>query len=565
MGDSKTAEERKQKEKNFIDAVKIQLAFGRKFKSIVELRKFAERHGLKDIKDTDLQELVETTIVQRARTIASSEATDNTGKFKRIKNLYENQPSLNQRDSERVKKQQYSTPAPYAFLGYLYSHYNVEDVINVDGSLYAKQGTSYPTRIILINGRRKYDPEHKVFPPVEKDAKAEAVKDYDELYKRIEDDILRERGVQKEPLGLSNRERSSDVPRDSLRQKERSGNGVTNNKEYGSGPDGGISDLGTGGSDERPMGETERTSSKHMGDNAELESGRDSDFVADRGTGSASSRLDNGGRVPEGTIARNANETSNERGAGGDRKLQGEQGRSSSSVQRTFPSREGNGLGVKKEESPKRELSTEKVKYVPQSNNPYSLNSVVPADPARATKKALEKIGDVDGFLVEELGYKYAKIQYIDTFKYDENANPVKKYDDLNSIIDSLESKLKDIEQKYGFNRKSNINEIKSAIGTETAEGDDSRGMEGVPEGDSVRISGRKRVLSDYKKTALSLAAAQRAKEYLLERFNNIRLKYGLEEGDWASKEQVERIFNGGSILKQIQKMLRKAESFPKM
>lgn len=544
VGDSKTAEERKMAEKKFIDVVNIKLAFKDKFNGIVELRKIAERVGLKDIKDTDLQELAETAIVKRARSIAASEATDNEGKFKRILNLYENQPSLNQRDSERVMKQQYSTPAPYAFLadmyvkgngkviesalepsagngmltiglpmdkvhvndidaqrlanlrrqgfknvtsqdgtqpfadknvdvvvtnppfgsatpkeydgykisslegqmainalesmkddgraaiiiggkteyakngslnpkdkaflGYLYSHYNVEDVINVDGSLYAKQGTSYPTRIILINGRRNYDPEHKVFPPVEKEARAEAVKDYDELYKRIEDDILRKRGVQKEPLGLSNRERVSDVSGDSLRQKERGGNGVTNNKEHGSGPDGFISDLGTGGSDERPMGETERTPSEHMGDNAELESGRDSDFGADRGTGSASSRLDNGGRVPEGSVARNANETSNERGAGGDRKQQGGQGRSSSSVQRTVPPREGNGLGVKKEESPKRELSTEKVKYVPQSNNPFSLNSVIPADQARATKKALEKIGDVDSFLVDELGYNDA-------------------------------------------------------------------------------------------------------------------------------------------------------------
>lgn len=544
VGDSKSAEERKMAEKKFIDVVNLQLGFKHKFNGIVELRKIAERVGLKDIKDTDLQELAETAIVKRTRGIASSESTNNAEKFKRIKTLYENQPSLNQRDSERVMKQQYSTPAPYAFLadmyvkgngkvidsalepsagngmltiglpmdkvhvndidaqrlanlrrqgfknvtsqdgtqpfadkdvdvvvtnppfgsatpkeydgykisslegqmainalesmkddgraaiiiggkteyakngslnpkdkaflGYLYSHYNVEDVINVDGSLYAKQGTSYPTRIILINGRRKYDPEHKVFPPVEKDARAEAVKDYDELYKRIEDDILRERGVQREPLGLSDRERISDVSGDSLRQKERGGNGVTNNKEHGSGPDGFISDLGTGGSDERPMGETERTPSEHMGDNAELESGRDSDFGADGGTGSASSRLDNGGRVPEGSVARNANETSNERGTGGDRKQQGGQGRSSSSVQRTVPPREGNGLGVKKEESPKRELSTEKVKYVPQSNNPFSLNSVIPADQARATKKALEKIGDVDSFLVDELGYNDA-------------------------------------------------------------------------------------------------------------------------------------------------------------
>lgn len=544
VGDSKDAEERKMAEKKFIDTVNIKLGFKHKFNGIVELRKIAERVGLKDIKDTDLQELTETAIVKRARGIASSESTNDAEKFKRIKTLYENQPSLNQRDSERVMKQQYSTPAPYAFLadmyvkgngkviesalepsagngmltiglpmdkvhvndidaqrlanlrrqgfknvtsqdgtqpfadkdvdvvvtnppfgsatpkeydgykisslegqmainalesmkddgraaiiiggkteyakngslnpkdkaflGYLYSHYNVEDVINVDGSLYTKQGTSYPTRIILINGRRNYDPEHKVFPPIEKDARAEAVKDYDELYKRIEDDILRKRGLQKESLGLSDRERISDVSGDSLRQKERGGNGVTNNKEHGSGPDGVISDLGTRGSDERPMGETERTPSEHMGDNTELESGRDSDFGADRGTGSASSRLDNGGRVPKGSVDRNANETSNERGAGGDRKQQGGQGRSSSSVQRSVPPREGNGLGVKKEESPKRELSTEKVKYVPQSNNPFSLNSVIPADQARATKKALEKIGDVDSFLVDELGYNDA-------------------------------------------------------------------------------------------------------------------------------------------------------------
>lgn len=544
VGDSKSAEQRKVSEKRFMDRVNTRLGFGQKINGIVELRKMADECGLKDVKDTDLQELAETAIVQRARGIASSESTNNAEKFKRIKKLYENQPSLNQRDSERVMKQQYSTPAPYAyladvyvkgngkeiesalepsagngmltiglpmdkvhvndidaqrlenlrrqgfknvtsqdgtqpfadkdvdvvvtnppfgsatpkeydgykisslegqmainalesmkddgraaiiiggkteyakngslnpkdkaFLGYLYSHYNVEDVINVDGSLYTKQGTSYPTRIILINGRRNYDPEHKVFPPVEKDARAEAVKDYDELYKRIEDDILRKRGLQKEPLGLSDRERISDVSGDSLRQKERGGNGVTNNKEHGSGPDGVISDLGTRGSDERPMGETERTPSEHMGDNTELESGRDSDIGADRGTGSASSKLDNGGRVPKGSVDRNANETSNERGAGGDRKQQGGQGRSSSSVQRSVPPREGNGLGVKKEESPKRELSTEKVKYVPQSNNPFSLNSVIPADQARATKKALEKIGDVDSFLVDELGYNDA-------------------------------------------------------------------------------------------------------------------------------------------------------------
>ncbi len=72
VGDSKSAEERKLAEKKFIDTVNLQLAFGRKFKSIVGLRKTAERLGLKDIKDTDLQELAETAIVQRARGISSA-------------------------------------------------------------------------------------------------------------------------------------------------------------------------------------------------------------------------------------------------------------------------------------------------------------------------------------------------------------------------------------------------------------------------------------------------------------------------------------------------------------
>ena len=40
------------------------------------------------------------------------------------------------------------------FLSYLYSHYNVIDVININGELYRKQGTTYPIRLILIAGRK---------------------------------------------------------------------------------------------------------------------------------------------------------------------------------------------------------------------------------------------------------------------------------------------------------------------------------------------------------------------------------------------------------------------------
>ena len=546
VGDSKTAEERKQKENSFVSNLKMIMG-SRKVNGIRELRQLAKELGLEGVKDTDLQELAETAVVSRARDIASSKAMSSERKFAEIRKLYENQPSLNQRDSDRVEKQQYSTPAPYAyladmyvkgngkevksvlepsagngmltiglpmdkvhvndidearllnlnrqgfknitsqdgtqpfadkdvdvvvtnppfgtatpkeydgykissldgqmainalesmkddgraaiiiggkteyakngslnpkdkaFLGYLYSHYNVEDVINVDGSLYAKQGTTYPTRIILINGRRAYDPENKVYPPIQKEARAEAVKDYDELYKRINDDILRKRGVQEESVGLSNGERSVDNAHGGVGHTKQGSDGTPNNKEHGTRTESGVSDLGAVGRDAGYLGEAGRSSSRHLGDKTELEGEGRADPETDRGLSRAGSGLDNGGRVSEGSASGNSNETSNKGGTRGDRVDVGEYGRSSSSVRQPSSSREGNGLEVKKE-TPKRELNTEKVKYVSQSSNPFSLNSVIPADQAKVTKKALDKIGDVDEFLVSELGYNDKEDMY---------------------------------------------------------------------------------------------------------------------------------------------------------
>ena len=509
VGDSKSAEQRKQAEKKFIDAVKLQLAFGRKFKSIVELRKMAERLGLKDVKDTDLQELAETAIVQRARSIAASEATDNAGKFKRIVNLYENQPSLNQRDSERVMKQQYSTPAPYAFLadmyvkgngkviesalepsagngmltiglpmdkvhvndidaqrlanlrrqgfknvtsqdgtqpfadkdvdvvvtnppfgsatpkeydgykisslegqmainalesmkddgraaiiiggkteyakngslnpkdkaflGYLYSHYNVEDVINVDGGLYAKQGTSYPTRIILINGRRLNE---NTFPPVKDKARAETVKDYDELYKRIEDDIHQsaERGhglsgdnrVQRPKRGES--DKPSVAAHDSAPDQER------------------VRELGQRGSLDKPS-RNDRPHGAGMASESMVEQGG----RANGGTDGEIRPRDNGHK--SGGMDLDENKRRPDGGNVGGQRAEGLRGG------------DGSGNVAPRQRAKRQGLTTEKVQYVSKSRNPFSLHAVMPADQAEAVQKNLDKLGDVDQFLVDELGY----------------------------------------------------------------------------------------------------------------------------------------------------------------
>lgn len=520
VGDSKTAGQRKLAEKKFIDTVNLQLAFGRKFKSIVGLRKTAERLGLKDIKDTDLQELAETAIVQRARGISSAKSTNNAEKFKRIKTLYENQPSLNQRDSERVMKQQYSTPAPYAFLadmyvkgngkgiesalepsagngmltiglpmdkvhvndidaqrlanlrrqgfknvtsqdgtqpfadkdvdvvvtnppfgsatpkeydgykisslegqmainalesmkddgraaiiiggkteyakngslnpkdkaflGYLYSHYNVDDVINVDGGLYAKQGTSYPTRIILINGRRL---DENAFPPVKDKARAEAVKDYDELYKRIEDDILRGERMDSSIGGETrsaqpelDKQGAAGTPKERVRAGERGG----------SEPD---------GKREPDLFDSTSVSGTHD----DLENQRGTEPREDGGLSDGDSRADGTGAEPspskEPTTGTNEQRGNRSGGAG----------RNDAQPSTDEPANAGSGSGprgqLQRVDKSVRGLSTEKVTYTPKSGNPFTLKAVMPADQQEAVNKNLEKLGDADQFLVDELGY----------------------------------------------------------------------------------------------------------------------------------------------------------------
>lgn len=520
VGDSKTAEERKMAEKKFIDVVNLQLGFKHKFNGIVELRKIAERVGLKDIKDTDLQELAETAIVKRARGIASSESTNDAVKFERIKTLYENQPSLNQRDSERVMKQQYSTPAPYAFLadmyvkgkgkvidsalepsagngmltiglpmdkvhvndidaqrlanlrrqgfknvtsqdgtqpfadkdvdvvvtnppfgsatpkeydgykisslegqmainalesmkddgraaiiiggkteyakngslnpkdkaflGYLYSHYNVEDVINVDGGLYTKQGTSYPTRIILINGRRLNE---NAFPPVKDKARAEAVKDYDELYKRIEDDILRGERMDSSIGGETrsaqpelDKQGAAGTPKERVRAGERGGSKPNGKRE---------SDL----FDSTPV----------SGTHDDLENQRGTEPRQDGELPNGDSRADGTGAEPSPSKEPTTG-TNEQRGNGS-----GGAGRNDAQPSTDEPASTGSGSGprgqLQRVDKSVRGLSTEKVTYTPKSENPFTLKAVMPADQQEAVNKNLEKLGDADQFLVDELGY----------------------------------------------------------------------------------------------------------------------------------------------------------------
>lgn len=68
------------------------------------------------------------------------------------------------------------------FYNYLYSHYNVEDIINIDGKLYAKQGTTSNVRLILINGKKE-TPDDNYAPDF--DGKHKVVNTWDKLFDRV--------------------------------------------------------------------------------------------------------------------------------------------------------------------------------------------------------------------------------------------------------------------------------------------------------------------------------------------------------------------------------------------
>lgn len=69
------------------------------------------------------------------------------------------------------------------FFNFLYSRFYVEDVIPMNGRrLYARQGTSFGTTLILINGRKA---EPQGVAPLRTDATAKVVTSFDELYERV--------------------------------------------------------------------------------------------------------------------------------------------------------------------------------------------------------------------------------------------------------------------------------------------------------------------------------------------------------------------------------------------
>ncbi|MCM1356412.1 MAG: strawberry notch C-terminal domain-containing protein [Staphylococcus sp.] len=519
-GDSVEYQERARQERDLVDDIVVEIVKRSDMKaggvdkgplSMRDIRGMLENYDLlTDISATDLQELVERAMTILTRTAAKAWQADPRQGYNRVVAYYNMQPSLNARDSERLIKQQYSTPTPFgyvmgqfvnakhdvksvlepsagngaltimfdpsivhvndidqrrlenlrtlgygsvtaqngllpfegekvdgvltnppfgsvtekiydgifkisslegqmainaldsmkdggraaiiiggntsyrtngsmnakdaAFFGYLYSHYNVVDVININGkALYSRNGTGYDVRMILIDGRKTGE-FSRVFPPVKSKARAEQVTTFDELYKRIQDDIQQVFQVGNKP---------SDVQ-----------------PEAGANADGGKStpvrsgehrpDKGTG---ERPNTASNGSGSASWPHSGHTSSGNDGSrpVGVDNGDGGNAGGTDNV-QKPKPTAP----------GSTGSGSAQNDGGRSGGNGRDTTPSRpdhSGERLAVKPD------LTTEKVPYPNQSDNGFTLLSVVPAAQAEVLQRSLGEIGDVDQFLVDELGY----------------------------------------------------------------------------------------------------------------------------------------------------------------
>ncbi|MBK7377383.1 MAG: hypothetical protein IPJ02_18065 [Chitinophagaceae bacterium] len=109
--------EQSESRRQFIDIVKGKIKNQEK-QNIVSLRKLAAELGI-DVVDTNLQEMAELAVVELSRDMANKSWQEKYI-LEGIIDIYDNQPTISMRSANRIELQQYSTPAPAAYLAGLY-------------------------------------------------------------------------------------------------------------------------------------------------------------------------------------------------------------------------------------------------------------------------------------------------------------------------------------------------------------------------------------------------------------------------------------------------------------
>lgn len=289
------------------------------------------------------------------------------------------------------------------FLTYLYDHYNVKGVVEMSGKLYAKQGTTYPTRLILIDGRRSEAEREqtKVYPPRQQEALRKA-ESFDDLYEIVNEvinsndktnghEVLRSAGAPQRTNGVT---QSGQL--DLFGDTGQSNANDTNGRDGGKGTSvSGRSNSGNRGNEQGGVSSTPKQGSTRV---SGLEPTAVHGGARDTGGNAVGTR---GGNLPGGerTESDTRGSRSVDSGNAGRVQLDG----TGKSVAVGQP-------GARVEQKPKeqRKLDQEKLPYRPH-NTAFSLESVAPAamvESMDATLAEIEKeVGDIDNFVRSELGY----------------------------------------------------------------------------------------------------------------------------------------------------------------
>jgi PAS domain-containing protein len=256
------------------------------------------------------------------------------------------------------------------FFTYLYDHYNVKGVVDMDGKLYAKQGTTFPTRMILIDGRRSEEEraQSAVYPPVKTKAVRKA-DSFEDLYNIIDEIINSPEKTNGTEILRSQQGQLDSVGNKPSRRTDREGHNEQPREN-----------------DEAGRREP-RTESKP----ANAANGSQPVLPGERGAAAGDGKA---GSKPTGNA---------EGGTGGN---------TEPAVQRVGTERvstDGVGLApIVHAEPKKRELTDEKSAYRPH-NTAYSLKSVAPSAMVEAMDNVLTHIekehGSIDNFVTKELGY----------------------------------------------------------------------------------------------------------------------------------------------------------------
>lgn len=281
-----------------------------------------------------------------------------------------------------------------AFWSHLYNHYNVVGVVDMSGDMYARQGTTFPTRMILINGRRSEEDRKQgtCYPPVQADAVRKA-ETFDDLYEIVNELI---------EFNLNNKTNgtiisSEGLPSKPVSDKPQGKTGQVGHRRQSKKGDSSIEQVqrGLDSGTENPLVAV-------LGnDNANGEQSRPDKREDDRsGNQGDDVRVElEGGNATEGSGVRTRTDSAD----GGRHGGIGRQGLVDSV---------NDNIGTSSLRSSdvlvERKLDTEKLPYRPH-NTAFSLESVAPAHMVEAMDAVLSDIesqyGNIDQFVTDELGY----------------------------------------------------------------------------------------------------------------------------------------------------------------